>query len=458
MKDFTSGNVSRQLLMFSGPLVLASIVQNMYNVVDSIIVGRFLGKEALASVGASFPVIFTLISMVIGIGSGATTVVAQYFGAKEMRNVAKTIDTIIIFFFVASVVISLAGIALSGLIFRLIGLPDELIPDAMSYMNVYLAGMFLLFMVNGIGSILRGLGDSKTPLYIVAGAAVLNILLDLIFILWFGWGVAAVAFATLLSHGIALVITIIYLNRKHPVIKISFRRIEFSRHIFRDCLRIGLPTGFQQSFVSLGMLAVMGIVTTFGTNAVAAYTAALRIDSFAKMPSFAFSSALSTFTGQNIGSENAGRIRDGLKSTLKISVMYSLAVSLIVVFSGSWLMRLFTTDADVIAIGVDYLVIVSSFYVFFTAMFAYTGLLRGAGATFIPMLITLLSLWFIRVPLSALMASYMGVNGIWWALPVSWIIGLAATWLYYFSGRWKNKGVRKKSIIPPNVKGISNSV
>jgi Na+-driven multidrug efflux pump len=140
MKDFTSGNVSRQLLMFSGPLVLASIVQNMYNVVDSIIVGRFLGKEALASVGASFPVIFTLISMVIGIGSGATTVVAQYFGAKEMRNVAKTIDTIIIFFFVASVVISLAGIALSGLIFRLIGLPDELIPDAMSYMNVYLAG------------------------------------------------------------------------------------------------------------------------------------------------------------------------------------------------------------------------------------------------------------------------------------------------------------------------------
>jgi putative MATE family efflux protein len=218
--------------------------------------------------------------------------------------------------------------------------------------------MFLLFMVNGIGSILRGLGDSKTPLYIVAGAAVLNILLDLIFILWFGWGVAAVAFATLLSHGIALVITIIYLNRKHPVIKISFRRIEFSRHIFRDCLRIGLPTGFQQSFVSLGMLAVMGIVTTFGTNAVAAYTAALRIDSFAKMPSFAFSSALSTFTGQNIGSENAGRIRDGLKSTLKISVMYSLAVSLIVVFSGSWLMRLFTTDADVIAIGVDYLVIV----------------------------------------------------------------------------------------------------
>lgn len=441
MKDFTTGKVTRQLLMFSGPLVLASLVQNLYNLVDSIIVGRFIGKEALAAVGASFPVIFTLISFVIGIGSGATTVVAQYFGARDMQNVSRTVDTIFIFFFLASIVVSVTGIVFSEDIFRLMGLPGEVIPEAKSYMNVYLSGMFLMFGVNGIGSVLRGVGDSKTPLYIVAGAAVLNTLLDLAFVVWMGWGVAAVALATILSHGTALLVSVAYLNRKHPVIHLSLRNLRFSATIFRSCLRIGLPTGFQQSFVSLGMLAVMGIVTTFGTNAVAAYTAALRIDSFAKMPSFAFSSALSTFTGQNVGANNLDRIRSGLRSTLFVSLLYSISVTILVVLFGQAMMKLFTTDKEVIRIGQDYLVIVSSFYVFFTAMFAYTGMLRGAGATLVPMLITLLSLWVIRVPLSVYMADHFGVNGIWWALPVSWLMGLLATWGYYRSGKWRNKGV-----------------
>ena len=203
MKDFTSGNVTRQILIFSWPMVLGSLVQNLYNVVDSVIVGRFLGKEALAAVGASFPVIFTLVSLVIGIGSGASTVVSQYFGAKDMKSVAKTIDTIFIFFFFASLIVSVTGITFSGGIFRLMGLPEELIPGAKSYMNVYLGGMFLLFGVNGIGSVLRGIGDSRTPLVIITAAAVLNTLLDLLFVLVFGWGIAAVAWATIISHGIA---------------------------------------------------------------------------------------------------------------------------------------------------------------------------------------------------------------------------------------------------------------
>jgi putative MATE family efflux protein len=446
MKDFTTGNVTRQILLFSGPMVLGSLVQNLYNVIDSIIVGRFLGKEALAAVGASFPVIFTLISLVIGIGSGATTVVSQYFGARDMKNVAKTIDTIFIFFFLASLVVSVAGIASSGLIFSLMRLPEEIIPDAKAYMNVYLAGMFLLFGVNGIGSVLRGIGDSRTPLIIITVAAILNTILDLVFVLVFGWGIAAVAFATILSHGIAFVGTVWYLNRTHPLIRFSILRMKFSRQIFKSCVRIGLPTGFQQSFVSLGMLAVMGIVTTFGTSAIAAYTAAIRIDSFAKMPAFAFSSALSGFTGQNIGANNPLRVKSGLKSTLVISAAYSILISLLIVLFGQWMMRLFTTDPEVIAIGQDYLVIVTSFYIFFSMMFTYTGLMRGAGATMVPMIVTLVMLWVIRVPLSVFLSSQMGVNGIWWALPVSWIIGFLATWLYYLSGKWKDKGVIREEI------------
>jgi putative MATE family efflux protein len=446
MKDFTTGNVTRQILLFSGPMVLGSLVQNLYNVIDSIIVGRFLGTEALAAVGASFPVIFTLISLVIGIGSGATTVVSQYFGARDMKNVAKTIDTIFIFFFLASLVVSVAGIASSESIFRLMRLPEGIIPDAKAYMNVYLAGMFLLFGVNGIGSVLRGIGDSRTPLIIITAAAILNTILDLLFVLVFGWGIASVAFATILSHGIAFVGTVWYLNRTHPLIRFSILRMKFSRQIFKSCVRIGLPTGFQQSFVSLGMLAVMGIVTTFGTSAIAAYTAAIRIDSFAKMPAFAFSSALAGFTGQNIGANNPQRVKSGLKSTLVISAAYSILMSLLIVLFGQWMMRLFTTDPEVIAIGQDYLVIVTSFYIFFSMMFTYTGLMRGAGATMVPMIVTLVMLWVIRVPLSVFLSSQMGVNGIWWALPVSWIIGFLATWLYYLSGKWKDKGVIREEI------------
>lgn len=443
MKDFTAGNVTHQILSFSGPMVLGTLVQNLYNVVDSIVVGRFIGKEALAAVGASFPVIFTLISLIIGIGSGATTVVAQYFGARDLKNVTRTIDTIFIFFFFSSVIVSIAGIASSGLIFKLMRLPEEIVPDALTYMNIYLAGMFLLFGVSGIGAILRGIGDSRTPLVIITVAALLNTIFDLLFVLVFGWGIASVAYATLIAHGIALVGTIWYLNKKHPLVRFSILKMRFDKQIFRSCVRIGLPTGFQQSFVSLGMLAVMGIVTSFGTNAVAAYTAALRIDSFAKTPSFAFSSALSSFTGQNIGANNPERIKSGLRSTMGISIAYSIFITILIVFFGQSMMRLFTTDPEVISIGQDYLIIVTSFYVFFAAMFTYTGLLRGAGATFVPMIITLLTLWVIRVPLSVFMSSFMGVNGIWWALPVSWIIGLLATWLYYLSGRWKNKGVVK---------------
>jgi len=443
MKDFTAGNVTHQILSFSGPMVLGTLVQNLYNVVDSIVVGRFIGKEALAAVGASFPVIFTLISLIIGIGSGATTVVAQYFGARDLKNVTRTIDTIFIFFFFSSVIVSIAGIASSGLIFKLMRLPEEIVPDALTYMNIYLAGMFLLFGVSGIGAILRGIGDSRTPLVIITVAALLNTIFDLLFVLVFGWGIASVAYATLIAHGIALVGTIWYLNKKHPLVRFSILKMRFDKQIFKSCVRIGLPTGFQQSFVSLGMLAVMGIVTSFGTNAVAAYTAALRIDSFAKTPSFAFSSALSSFTGQNIGANNPERIKSGLRSTMGISIAYSIFITILIVFFGQSMMRLFTTDPEVISIGQDYLIIVTSFYVFFAAMFTYTGLLRGAGATFVPMIITLLTLWVIRVPLSVFMSSFMGVNGIWWALPVSWIIGLLATWLYYLSGRWKNKGVVK---------------
>ncbi|MBN1819892.1 MAG: MATE family efflux transporter [Prolixibacteraceae bacterium] len=446
MRDFTTGNVTRQILQFSGPLVLASVFQNLYNIVDSIVVGNILGKEALAAVGASFPVLWTLISLVVGIGSGASTVVSQYFGAKDHKNVLKTIDTIYIFFFGASVIVTFLGIILSKPIFVLLRLPGEIMPDAISYMNIYLTGMILLFGFNATIAILRGMGDSKTPLYFIIIAAVLNTVLDLLFVSVFKWGIASVAVATVMAHGFAFIIAIIYLNRTHPVIQLSIRKLKFDYPIFRSCARIGLPTGFQQSFVAIGMMAVMGIVNGFGTSAIAAYTVALRVDSFAKMPSITFSSALATFAGQNLGAHNEKRAKRGLYSTVVVSIVYSIFITILIILLGKGVMTLFTNDVEVIRIGQDYLVIVSSFYLLFSLMFSFTGMMRGAGATFVPMLITVFSLWAVRLPLSVYLSHKMGVNGIWWALPVSWGIGAMLILIYYLSGKWKGKVVTGKKL------------
>ncbi len=446
MKDFTEGKVGKTLIDFSVPLVAGNIFQNLYNVVDSIIVGNYIGKEALGAVGASFPIIFALISMVIGVGSGASAVVSQYFGARQYENVKKTIDTIFLFFLGVSFVVSIVGIALSKPIFLLLNLPDEILPGATSYLQIYLIGTFFFFGFSGISSILRGLGDAKTPLYFMIFATVTNIALDLLFVVVFEWGIEGAAIATVISHTLTFLGAVLWLNKKHPLINLYFRKYAFDKAIFRSCLRIGLPTGFQQSFVAFGMMAILGIVNSFGANAVAAYTAATRIDSFAKMPAMAFSQALASFTGQNLGAFKEKRALQGLSSTLIYSLSYCVLISVIVILFGSSIMKLFTPDADVIKIGQDYLVIVSSFYLLFAIMFTVMGFLRGAGATLIPMINTFAALYLIRIPVAWFLSSKIGVNGIWWSEPAGWLIGMAVLILYFFSGKWKGKVVVKKTV------------
>ncbi len=446
MKDLTEGKEARLILRFSVPLIMGNILQNLYNIIDSVIVGNYLGKEALGAVGASFPFIFALISMVIGVGSGASTVVSQYFGARQTENVRRTIDTIFIFFLGASILVTTAGIALARPVFLLLQLPSEMMPEATTYLTIYLCGMFFFFGFSGITSILRGLGDSRTPLYFMIISAVMNVALDLLFVLAFGWGIAGVAFATVISEATSFFLAAWHLNRKHPVIKLSFRKYIFDRSIFKSCIRIGLPTGFQQSFVAFGMMAIMGLVNTFGTNAVAAYTAAIRIDSFAKMPAMTFSSALSSFVGQNLGAFREDRAKRGLLVTIFFSVCYSAFVSVLVILFGQYLIKFFTPDANVIAIGQDYLVIVSSFYLLLSVMFAFTGFLRGSGATLIPMLTTLASLYVLRIPMAYYLSGEIGVNGIWWSEPIGWLAGMIILISYYLSGKWKGKEVVKRPV------------
>jgi len=445
LKDLTTGKEGKRILNFAIPMLLGNVLQQMYNVVDSIIIGKVLGKEALAAVGANFPFIFALISFVVGVAIGATVIISQYFGAKQMDQVKKTIDTLYIFMFFASIVLTTVGIAGSRYIFEIIDLPEEVMPMAVSYFNVYAIGFVFFFGFQGTSAILRGLGDSKTPLYFMVISTFINIALDLLFVVVFDWGIEGVAAATVIAQGGAFVTIAWYLNKYHSFLDFTPLKMKFDRAIFKKSLQIGLPSGLQQTFVAMGFLALYKIVNTFGTPTVAAYSVATRIDSFATMPAMAFSAAISTFVGQNIGANKYDRIGKGLNATLAMIAIIAITISGSAVIFAEPLMRLFTNkdDVEVVAIGVHYLRIVSPFYLVFSLMFIFNGVLRGAGDTVFPMFITLLALWVIRLPISYFLSLKMGAIGIWWGIPIAWGFGVLASFLYYKTGKWKKKAVVK---------------
>ncbi|RPH34501.1 MAG: MATE family efflux transporter [Bacteroidales bacterium] len=445
MKDLTEGNEAKLIFQFAVPMLLGNVFQQLYQVVNSVIVGKYLGEKALAAVGASMPIIFTLIALIIGFGIGASVVIAQYFGAKNYEKVRQTSDTINIFLFFAGIILSIVGILSSGWLFNLLQLPPELMHDAKTYLNIYLSGLVVMFGFNGTSAILRGIGDSKTPLYFLIISVFINILLDLLFILVFKWGVAGAALSTVISQIIAFATAIIYLNRNHHIIRFNLKDIHFNKLIFWQSVRIGLPTGIQQTFVGLGGMALMGIVNTYGTIVIAGYSAAMRIDQLAVLPAMNFSAALSGFVGQNLGANKFSRIRAGLRATFLMSAAFCLIITIIVIFWGDNLMTIFTNNPEVVRVGHKYLIIVSLFYIFFSTMFTFNGMLRGAGATLVPMFITLFSLWLIRIPLAFFLSKHtsLGEEGIWWSIPIAWFVGTVGSYIYYKTGNWKDKAVTR---------------
>jgi len=443
MNDLTVGKESNVIFKFALPMLLGNVFQQSYNIVDSIIVGNILGEKALAAVGASFPVIFVLVSLVIGVSIGSTIIIAQFFGAKDFGNVKKAIDSLLIFLFFATIVITALGLIFSKQIFRSMNLPEEIIPSAVSYFNIMLYGLILMFGFNAVSSILRGLGDSKTPLYFLIISTVLNIILVILFVKVFGWGIEGSAIATVISMGGSFILSIIYLNRFHEIIKFSLADIKFHRAIFVKSLKIGIPSGLQQTFVAFGMVALMRFVNRFGTDTIAAYTIAGRIDSFAMQPAMNFSMALSTFVGQNMGANKIERVKKGFRTTLIMTSVFSVIITIVAIFFGSEIMSLFSQKPEVISTGHSYLVIVCSFYIVFSTMITTQGLIRGAGDTLIPMFITLFSLWILRIPISYVLSRSIGSDGIWWSIPIAWAFGMIASGIYYSTGKWKNKVVTK---------------
>lgn len=424
-------------------MLIGNVFQQLYSTVDSIIVGQALGKNALAAVGTSFPIIFLLVSLILGVTMGTTILIAQYYGAREMQNVKKTMDTAYIFLFFASLTITVIGLIISKPILVLLKTPPEVLPMAKEYMDITFIGIITVFGYNSINAILRGLGDSKTPLLFLIIATIINIVLDLIFILVFNWGVAGAAWATVIAQGCSFIFGLYYLNRFHEHFNFNFRKMHFDPETFRLTIKIGLPTGIQQMLVGSGMTVLFRIVNGFGSAVVAAYTAATRIDSFASMPAMNFSAAVSSFVGQNLGAGKPERVKKGFLAALGMSSVISITMTVITIIFGRELISLFNTDPEVVAAGASYLTIVGLFYVIFSSMFITNGVMRGAGDTLIPMLITLVSLWLARVPASAILSQRYGSDGIWWGIPLGWIVGTALSTGYYLTGRWKTKVVTR---------------
>ncbi|MCF6366148.1 MAG: MATE family efflux transporter [Bacteroidales bacterium] len=443
MKDLTSGKEGKLILLFALPMLLGNVFQQLYIFVDSIVVGNFLGKGALTAVGASFPVFFALISLGIGLATGAGVVISQFFGAKQYNNVQKAIDTMYIILFLSSVIIGVFGIIFIEDILSLVKLPDGTSASAKIYLTILLSGLVLDFGYNGTAAIFRSLGDSKTPLYFLIIATITNIILDIVFIKYLNMGIEGIAYATLISKGGAFLSAVIYIRKKYDLINLRILGLKFDKVIFLKGLKIGLPSGIQQMVVAIGMMAIYRIVGKFGTTVTDAYSVAMRIDFFGMIPAMSFSMALTAFTGQNIGAGRIDRVKQGLKATILMSGTVAVLISLIIMSTAQFIMRAFTPDEEIIRIGTEYLLIVSSFYFIFSIMFSLMGTFRGAGDTLFPMFITILTLWGIRVPLSDYLSGIYNELGIWYALPVTWAFGMTASAIYYFTGKWKRKVVLK---------------
>jgi putative MATE family efflux protein len=384
MRDLTQGNETKVIIAFALPMLIGNVFQQFYTMVDSIIVGNFVGTQALAAVGIAFPVIFLMISLTMGLTMGTMVLVAQYFGAKDFVKVRAAVDTGYIILFWAGLLMSIVGVLCTDAILRLLKVPADVFADASAYLRVIFSGLLGMFGYNAISAILRGLGDSKTPLYLLIAASVANVALDLLFVVVFKWGAAGAAWATVIAQGLSFLGGMVYLNTRNEYVRFDLKTLRFEREIFKQSLRIGLPTGIQQTLVSLGMMALTRIVNGFGTTAIAAYAAASRLDSFASMPAMNLSQALSTFTGQNMGAGKTERVKRGHWSAILLGGAISVGVGASVVLFGPALMRLFTQDSAVIALGARYLLIVGASYLLFSTMFINNGVMRGAGTPSYP--------------------------------------------------------------------------
>ena len=441
--NMSEGNTTKILLAFTMPMIAGNIFQQLYNVVDSVIVGRYVGPNALAAVGASYPIVFMLIATVTGLTMGCSTVISQLFGAGEHSKMRRAVFTAVAFLTIVALVCTVIGLVIAQPMLRLIQTPDEIFADCVVYLNIYFIGSIFLFLYNGFSSILRALGDSKSPLYFLIIAALTNIVLDYVFVVYFFMGVAGVAWATLISQAVSVVLCFIYILRRVTILKLEKGEMVFDRGLLSTMMRYAIPSTIQQFIVSFGMIAIQGLVNSYDTIVIAGYTAAVKVDQIAMMLIMNFSLGLSTFVAQNIGAGKSHRVKEGYRVTLMCCLVVALLMTGVAYLFGNQIIGFFVdaeTDFAVIEVGATYLKVVSPFYILMGLMFTANGVLRGSGDVNAFMIITLLNL-SVRVASAYILAAFIGPEAIWWSLPVGWGFTSILSNTRYFSGKWKNNSL-----------------
>lgn len=440
--DMTQGSPYRLIFLFSMPLLLGNVLQQLYNMVDSIIVGNVVGTKALAAVGTGFPVIFMMCSLFMGVGTGATIMVSQYFGAKDYDSLQDTVSTIYSAMLVGVVPLTLIGMLLSKPLLVMMHVPDDgTLAMASQYMLIIFLGIIGTIGYNVNSGILQGLGDSRTSLIFLAIATVINIVLDLVFTAGIKMGVSGVALATIIAQISSWLFGVKYIQKKYSFIKISFRHLSFNKVLFKQALRLGIPSGIQQALFSVGTMVLQSLVNSYGSAFMAGFNGANKIDTFAFMPVQSFSIAVTTYVGQNIGAKKMERVKHGVRSSMILAGASCLIIGAIIFPLSGTLMRMFSQEEEVIASGVVYLQTVLPFYILLAASFIYNGALRGSGEMVVPLISSVIGLWLARVPAAYLLAHYFGSGYIYYSYAIGWVFAVAISCLYYRTGRWKNKGI-----------------
>ena len=443
MKAMTEGTPWKLVLQFSVPLLIGGVFQQVYNLIDTMVVGRYLGETALAGVGSTGNLNLFLLALVMGMCNGAGIIVAQCFGAGQQEQLKKAVTAIIWVAGVLSVCMAAIGVVGAPLFLRLLAVPENAVGYSISYIRViffFLAGNVLY---NGCSAILRSFGDSRTPLYALMAASVLNIVLDLLFIVQFQLGVAGAALATVFAQHVSGIWCLTYLIRKREAFGLVGLQFRPQRQMVSDIVRIGVPTAFQSCLISIGGMSVQRLINSFGVAVMAAYTAANKIDNIALQGICSLGTALSVFTGQNMGARDFGRIRRGMRGTLAMSVCAAVIIASGAFCFGPDVMRLFLGSEgspETIRIGAQYLAIMGVAYVICGIMQSYQNVIRGSGDVNTCMVAGVTELLG-RVIFAYVLASQIGVVGIWIATPLSWACGCVVPLVRYYSGKWKNKSV-----------------
>lgn len=441
-RDLTIGKPSKVLWQFCLPLFGSVIFQQLYNIADSLVAGKFIGEQALAAVGNSYEITLIFIAFAFGCNIGCSVIVSQFFGAKKYSEMKTAIFTSLISVAVLCATLMVFGFGTSKLLLALIRTPEEIMADSLLYLRIYILGLPFLFFYNISTGIFSALGDSRTPFIFLAISSTCNIAVDILFVTAFHMGVAGVAWATFLCQGVSAVLAVLVVLRRIHSIKSEEKVVLFSLSIFTKIVVIAVPSILQQSFVSVGNIVIQSVINGFGPSVIAGYSAAIKLNNLVITSLTTVGNGISNYTAQNIGAIKFDRIKSGFRAGIKMVWILCIPLAFCYFFAGKYLLLLFLDEPTGTAVqtGIQFLHIVSPFYFVVAVKLAADGILRGSGQMTMFMISTFTDL-ILRVVLSIVLSGFFGSLGIWCSWPIGWTLGTVLSIVFYRKESWKNTAI-----------------